>query len=127
MSTRSITFLNNKNIDFKVKKYKHKERGAVYASQAIEFPLERTIKTLVVDMGSKGFVMVLMPGDKKLDLTRLAKKISVKKAAMADTSTAQRLTGYMIGGINPFGTKKKLPVVLEKSILNYDEIAINAG
>ncbi|MBW2141369.1 MAG: hypothetical protein JRG97_09905 [Deltaproteobacteria bacterium] len=109
MSTRSITFLNNKNIDFKVKKYKHKERGAVYASQAIEFPLERTIKTLVVDMGSKGFVMVLMPGDKKLDLTRLAKKISVKKAAMADTSTAQRLTGYMIGGINPFGTKKKLP------------------
>jgi len=127
MSTRAITFLKSKDIDFKVVKYKYKEKGAVYASEAIGFPLQRTIKTLVVDLVSKGHVISLIPGDKDLSLPRLAKHFSVKKAAMADTAAAQRLTGYLVGGISPFGVKKTLPVLIEKSLLQYKEIAINGG
>ncbi len=127
MSTRAITFLQHKDIDFKVTKYKHKKKGAVYASEAMGFPLRKTIKTLVVDLGSKGCLMALIPGDKELNLALLARHYSVKKASMADPATAQRLTGYMVGGISPFGVKKALPVAIEATLLHHDKIAINGG
>ena len=127
MSTRAIKFLNQKGIHFEVIEYKHEEKGAQFASEAIGFPLKRTIKTLIVDLEPKGYIMMLMPGDKNIDLKRLAEAFSVKRAAMADTTTAERLTGYLIGGISPFGTKKDLPVVMEASLLKFDKVAINAG
>jgi len=46
---------------------------------------------------------------------------------MADTATAERLTGYSVGGISPFGTKQRLPVVMEESLMKFDKVAINAG
>jgi Cys-tRNA(Pro)/Cys-tRNA(Cys) deacylase len=127
MSTRAIRFLNQKDIHFEVMKYLHEKKGAKFAAQAMGFPVERTIKTLVVDLGHKGYIMVLMPGDKNIDLKKLAKAFSVKRAAMADTSTAERLTGYLVGGISPFGTKQDLPVVMEECLLEFDSVAINAG
>jgi len=127
MSTRAIKFLNQKGVSFEVKKYQHEEKGARFAAQAMGFPLERTIKTLVVDLGHKGYIMILMPGDKNIDLKKLSAALSVKRAAMADTSTAERLTGYLVGGISPFGTKQVLPVVMEECLLEFDRVAINAG
>jgi Cys-tRNA(Pro)/Cys-tRNA(Cys) deacylase len=127
MSTRAIKILNQKGIHFDVIEYKHNEKGALFAASAMAFPLERTIKTLVVDLGSKGYMIVLMPGDKNINLKRLAEAFSVKRAAMADTSTAERLTGYLAGGISPFGTKQDLPVVMDKSLLKFDSVAVNGG
>ena len=83
--------------------------------------------TLVVDLGRTGYVMVLMPGNKNIDLRSLARSYSVKRAAMADTSTAERLTGYSVGGISPFETKQNLSVVMEASLLRFDKVAVNAG
>jgi Cys-tRNA(Pro) deacylase len=127
MSTRAIKFLKQKNIRFEVRKYLHEKKGAKFAAQAMGFPVERTIKTLVVDLDQKGYIMILMPGDKNIDLKKLAGAFSVKRAAMADTATAERLTGYLVGGISPFGTKQNLPVVMEESLLECDSVAINAG
>jgi Cys-tRNA(Pro)/Cys-tRNA(Cys) deacylase len=127
MSTRAIRFLDQKNIHFKIVKYLHEKKGAKFAAQAMRFPVEKTIKTLVVDLGHKGCIMVLMPGDKNIDLKKLSAAFSVKRAAMADTSTAERLTGYLVGGISPFGTKQDLPVVMEECLLEFDRVAINAG
>jgi Cys-tRNA(Pro)/Cys-tRNA(Cys) deacylase len=127
MSTRVIKILNQKGIHFDVIKYEHDEKGAVFAASAMEFPLERTIKTLVVDLGSKGYMIVLMPGDKNINLKRLADAFSVKRAAMADSSTAERLTGYLTGGISPFGSKHDLPVVMDNSLLRFHKVAVNGG
>ncbi len=127
MSTRAIQFLKQKKIPFEVVKYDHGEKGAAFAARASGFPLERTVKTLVVDLGHKQFTLALMPGDKQLSMKRLAKILRVKRAAMADTRTAERITGYLVGGISPFGTRQKLPVVMEESILAFEEILINAG
>ncbi len=127
MSTLATKFLEKKGIPFEVIKYEHKQKGAVFASEAIRFPQERTIKTLVVDLGPKGYGLVLVPGNRKLDLKRLARSLSVKKAAMADTSTAERLTGYLVGGISPFGAKQDLAVVMEEDLLQFDKVAINGG
>ena len=127
MSTRAIQFLKQKKIPFEVVKYDHEEKGAEFAARASGYPLERTVKTLVVDLGKKQYALVLMPGDKQLSMKRLAKIQRLKRAAMADTRTAERLTGYLVGGISPFGTRQKLPVVMEESILKFESILINAG
>jgi Cys-tRNA(Pro)/Cys-tRNA(Cys) deacylase len=127
METRASKYLKKKQVPFKTVEYKHEEKGAEFASRAIGFALEKTVKTLVADLGTNGYVLALMPGDKHLSMKKLAKACHAKKAAMADSETAQRLTGYWVGGISPFGTTRKLPVVMEKNLLQYDEVAINAG
>ncbi len=127
MSTRAIQFLEQKKIHFDVVKYDHEQKGAAFASSASGFPLAKTIKTLVVDLGEKQYTLVLMPGDRQLSMKRLAKVCQVKRAAMADTRTAERITGYLVGGISPFGTRQKLGVVMEEGILGFDMVLVNAG
>ncbi len=127
MSTRAIKLLKSRGISFDIRKYDHRVKGAEFAARAIDYPIERTIKTLVVDAGIKGIVLVLMPGNMKLDLKKLAARLGVKRAAMADTRTAERLTGYLVGGISPFGTRRNLPVLMESGLLDFREVAINGG
>jgi len=127
MPTRAIQVLKQKKIPFEVVKYDHGEKGAAFAAQATGFPLEKTVKTLVVELTPKSHILALMPGDRKLSLKKTATACKVKKAAMADTEAAQRLTGYRVGGISPFGTQKRLPVIMEKDILKFDAIMINGG
>jgi len=127
MSTRAIKYLKQNGIPFEAVRYDHQEKGAGFAARATGFPLEQTVKTLVVELERKQYCLVLMPGHRQLNVKYLAKFLAVKRAAMADTATAERLTGYLIGGISPFGTKQRLPVVMEKSIQGFDLILINAG
>ena len=127
MSTRAISYLKKVRIPFEVVKYDHEEKGAEFAARATDFPLVRTVKTLVVELGRKKYCLALMPGDRQMDLKSLAKVSGAKRSAMVDTATAERLTGYLVSGISPFGTKQQLPVVMEESILQHDEILINAG
>ena len=127
MSTRAIQHLNRKDVSFEVVKYEHEEKGAEFAARATGFPLDRTVKSLVVDLGGRNYCLVMLPGDRQLDLKQLALVFAVKRAAMADTATAERLTGYLVGGISPFGTKQALATVLEKRIREYAEVIINAG
>ncbi|MGB5423242.1 MAG: aminoacyl-tRNA deacylase [Desulfobacterales bacterium] len=127
MSTRAIQYLNRNDVSFELVKYEHEEKGAEFAARATGFPLDRTVKTLVVDLGRRNYCLALLPGDRQLDLKQLAQVFAVKRAAMADTATAERLTGYLVGGISPFGTKQALPSVMEKRIREYAEVLINAG
>ena len=127
MLTRAIQYLKQKKIPFEVVRYDHAEKGARFAASATGYPLEATIKTLVVELGSKDYRLVLMPGDKQLSMKLLAKACAVKRAAMVDIPTAERVTGYLVGGISPFGIKKKIPVVMDEGVLKFDKILINAG
>ena len=127
MSTRAIAWLQQKKIPFDVIHYDHEEKGAAFAARSTGFPLEQTIKTLVVDLGGKTFGLALLPGHQELSLKKLAKAFGVKKAAMATTDAAERLTGYHVGGISPFGLRQRLPTVIEESLLHHDNVMINAG
>ena len=127
MSTRAIQFLKQKKIPFEIIKYDHGQKGAEFAAGATGFPREATVKTLVVDLGEKQYILVLMPGDRQLSMKRLAKVCGVKRAAMGEIRTAERITGYLVGGISPFGTKQKLLVVMEADVEAFDKILINAG
>ncbi|MFZ0242832.1 MAG: aminoacyl-tRNA deacylase [Desulfobacterales bacterium] len=127
MSTRAIQYLNRKDVTFEVVTYEHEEKGAEFAARATGFDLARTVKTLVAGLEGTTYCLALVPGNRQLDLKRLARAFAVKRAAMADTATAERLTGYLIGGISPFGTKQSLPVVMEKRVREHPEVLINAG
>jgi Cys-tRNA(Pro)/Cys-tRNA(Cys) deacylase len=127
MTTRGIQFLKQKRISHEVIKYEHQAKGARFAAQAAGFPLAQTVKTLVVSLDAKRFSLVLMPGDSELSMKKVAKACGAKRAAMADQASAARVTGYLVGGISPFGTKNRLPVVMEAALQNYQEVMINAG
>jgi Cys-tRNA(Pro)/Cys-tRNA(Cys) deacylase len=127
MSTRAIRYLKMKDVPFELVKYEHEEKGAEFAARATGFPLDRTVKTLVIDLVGRNYCLTLLPGDRQLDMKQLAQVFAVKRAAMAAAATAERLTGYLVGGISPFGTKQVLPAVMEKRILKYAEVLINAG
>jgi Cys-tRNA(Pro)/Cys-tRNA(Cys) deacylase len=127
MPTRAVNQLTRQGVAFEIVRYEHEEKGAEYAARATGFPLERTIKTLVVDLGSQRYVLALVPGNHRLDLKLLSNVCAVKRAAMADADTAERLTGYSVGGISPFGVRRRIPAILEKSVVEHDQILINAG
>ncbi|MGD9330466.1 MAG: aminoacyl-tRNA deacylase [Desulfobacterales bacterium] len=127
MSTRAIAWLKQSKIPFDVVYYDHQAKGAVYAADATGFPLAQTIKTLVVFLGGKSYGLALLAGNQQLSLKKAAKAFGVKKAAMADVATAERLTGYHVGGISPFGLRQRLRVVMEESLLDDDTVMINAG
>lgn len=127
MSTRAIAYLKKKRIPYKVVKYEHAEKGAEFAARATGYALERTVKTLVVELERRRYCLALLPGHRELDLKKLAALCGVKRTAMVDIQTAERLTGYLVGGISPFGTRQRLETFMEESILADEAVLINGG
>lgn len=127
MSTRAILYLQKKKIPFEVVKYEHEEKGAQFAAEATGYPLDQTVKTLVVELDRKRYALALLPGHRELNLKKLAANVDGKRAAMVDIKTAERLTGYLVGGISPFATRQSLLTVMEESILENSRVLINAG
>lgn len=127
MSTRAIQILADTNVPFEVIPYDHREKGAAFAAQAIGFPLEKTVKTLIAGLGGKHYVAALLPGNLQLDLKKLARFFRTKQASMADAIVAERLSGYSVGGISPFGLRQPLMSVMDSSIMKYQAVLINGG
>jgi Cys-tRNA(Pro)/Cys-tRNA(Cys) deacylase len=127
VSTRAISYLKKRKTPYEVVKYEHREKGAEFAASATGYPLKRTVKTLVVELDRKNYCLALLPGHRELDLKKLASLLKVKRTAMVDLKTAERLTGYMVGGISPFATQQRLEIIMENSILKHKKIMINAG
>ena len=116
-----------RGISFEPLEYDFREKGSEYAAEALGVPLDAMLKSLVVGLSDRRFVFVLMPGSKAVSLKELARSIGVKEAQMANERDAQRLTGYLVGGISPFGARTQLPVYVDKGVLENGQIYINGG
>ena len=103
-----MRFLRQQRVPFDVHVYEHLEKGAEFAAVALGLPLERFAKTLVVEAGGDP-VFALMPGDRELSLKKLARAAGAKQAQLADPRDAERVTGYLVGGISPFGAGARCP------------------
>lgn len=107
-------------------------RGAEEASygeavaRAIGFDPERVFKTLVALVDGAP-VVAIVPVAGSLHLKSLAAARSGKRGVMADRGDAERLTGYVTGGISPFGQRRRLPTVLDESALNFETICVSGG
>ena len=114
-------------IPFESLEYDFRQKGSEYAAEALDVPLHVMLKSLVVQLSDNRFVFVIMPGSKDISLKGLARCLGVKGAQMAGEHDAQRLTGYLVGGISPFGAKIELPVYVDEAVLAHGEIYINGG
>jgi Cys-tRNA(Pro) deacylase len=101
--------------------------GTKVSSRELNIDEHRVIKTLVMEDENKNPMIVLMHGDLEVSTKQLARLVGVKSVAPCDENAAQRHTGYLVGGTSPFGTRKKLPVYMEQTILDLDTIFINGG
>ena len=126
--TPATAFLKSKAISYTEYVYEYVEHGGTTVSAgSLGVPEHEVVKTLVMqDEGGKPLI-VLMHGDRKVSTKNLARQAGVKRVEPCKPEVAQRHSGYQVGGTSPFGTRKRLPVYLERSILELPQIYINGG
>jgi Cys-tRNA(Pro)/Cys-tRNA(Cys) deacylase len=125
--TTGLRFLKQHKIAHQAREYDYRVTGAQYAAEALDWPVQQMAKTLVVKLGPREYCQVLMPGDRELSLKNLARAAGAKAATMTTPEEAEKLTGYRVGGIGPFGVRKAVPVWLEESLMGYERIGVNGG
>jgi Cys-tRNA(Pro)/Cys-tRNA(Cys) deacylase len=117
---------DQEGIIYTLHEYDHDPRAASYAGEAAEvlgLDPRRVFKTLVVSTGGPGDLAVaIVPSASQLDLKAVG-----KRAAMADTARAEKVTGYVAGGISPLGQRKRLPTFLDDSAQEFSTIFVSAG
>jgi len=127
-TTQAIRVLKEFGIPFTIHSYKYEEHGGTAtAARELQADEHSVIKTLVMETDTHEPLIVLMHGDKEVSTKNLARVLGVKTVHPCEPDTALKHTGYMVGGISPFGTRKRLKVYLEKSIAELPVIYINAG
>ena len=97
------------------------------SAKSLGVPEHDVVKTLVMQDESAKPLIVLMHGDRKVSTKNLARQADRKRIEPCKPEVAQRHTAYQVGGTSPFGTKKKLPVYLERTIIELPKIYINGG
>ena len=126
--TPAVRFLREKSISFVPHLYQYEERGGTRRSaEMLRVDEHRVIKTLVMETETRRPFIVLMHGDCEVSTKNLARVLEVKSVRPCDPATAQKHTGYLVGGTSPFGTRTKLDVYAEKTILDLPGIYINSG
>lgn len=126
--TPAVRVLRQAGVEFSEHPYQYVERGgtATFAAQ-FEMDEHTVIKTLVMEDDARRPFVVLMHGDREVSTKELARTLGVKAIQPCSPETAQRHSGYMVGGTSPFGLRKEMPVYIEETILQLPRIYINGG
>jgi Cys-tRNA(Pro) deacylase len=128
MKTPATEFLAKRGIAYTEHSYEYVEHGGTaVSSESLGVPEHEVVKTLVMEDEERKPLIVLMHGDRMVSTKDLARQASRKRIEPCKPDVAQRHTGYQVGGTSPFGTRKPMPVFLERSILELPMIYINGG
>ena len=126
--TQAVRFLREHDVAFTAHTYPYEEKGGTAASSRhLSVPEHQVIKTLVMEDDAREPLIVLMHGDKQVSTKSLARVRGVKTIAPCKPEVADKHSGYQVGGTSPFGTKRAMPVYVERSILDLDRVWINGG
>jgi Cys-tRNA(Pro)/Cys-tRNA(Cys) deacylase len=128
-TTRATQALQGAGISFTVHTYEYDsnaERIGLQAAEAMGAEPASVLKTLMVLVDNKP-ACVILPSDQEVNLKKLASVLGGKAAQMMKPADAERITGYHVGGISPFGQKKRVPTVLEQSAFEHALVFINGG
>ena len=136
-ATPAIAALLAEGVPHQVLRYQHDPRNESFGEEAVTelarvvegnkgIAQEQVFKTLVIAM-PKGLAVAVIPVPSKLSLKAAAAALGESKVTMADRAAAERSTGYVIGGISPFGQRKPLPTVVDASALHWDRVLCSAG
>jgi Cys-tRNA(Pro)/Cys-tRNA(Cys) deacylase len=127
--TPATVALQKAGIAFKLHEYAYDpnaERIGMQAAEALGIEPARLLKTLMAKAGA-AVVCVLVPSDREVSLKKLAAAAGAKDAAMMPPAEAERITGYHVGGISPFGQKKRACVFVEQAALSHATVLLNGG
>ncbi|MGE5666309.1 MAG: aminoacyl-tRNA deacylase [Betaproteobacteria bacterium] len=126
--TPATQWLRQRGIVFDELVYDYVEHGGTaVSSAALGVPEHAVVKTLVMQDEAARPLIVLMHGDRKVSTKALARQCERKRIEPCTPEVAQRHTGYQVGGTSPFGTRKPLPVFVERSVLDLPRLYINGG
>jgi Cys-tRNA(Pro) deacylase len=126
--TPAIRVLREKKVEFEPHVFEYVEKGGTRHSSAVLGVAEHAVvKTLIFETNEKKPLIVLMHGDFQVSTKNLARHLGVKTVGAVAPEKANKLTGYLVGGTSPFGTKTRMPVYAEKTIFELGKIYINGG
>ena len=132
-ATPAIAALLAAEVPHEVLRYRHDPFNESFGEEAVDelaavegVDPEQVYKTLIIAL-PKGLAVAVLPVPSKLSLKSAATALGVPKAKMADRVSAERSTGYVIGGISPFGQRKRLPTVIDSSAMRWDRVMCSAG
>lgn len=126
--TAAIRHLRQAKVAFQPHTYPYQDHGGTrHAAECLAVPEHQVIKTLVMQTDQGRIHLVLMHGDREVSTKALARTLGVKTVAPVAPNQAEKVTGYQVGGISPFGTRRRMPVLVEAGILDLDRIYINGG
>jgi Cys-tRNA(Pro) deacylase len=127
-ATPATQALRKAGIAFGERVYDYVEHGGTAeAARQLEVDEHRIVKTLLMQDEAGKELVILMHGDCSVSTRNLARSIGAKSTAPCSPEQAQRATGYRVGGISPFGTRKRLPVYVERTIFELPQLLINGG
>lgn len=121
--------LTRNRVEYTLHSYEHDPNQDAYGTEAVValgLDAARVFKTLVADVGGK-LAVAVVPVTGQLDMKALAAAAGGKKATLADAAAAQRTTGYVVGGISPFGQRSKLSTFVDSSALEHPTVYCSAG
>ena len=126
--TAAVRVLRAEKVDFSDHPYAYEDKGGTsVSSRELGVDEHAVIKTLVMEDEKRTPLIVLMHGDLQVSTKELARIIGVKQVLPCTAETAQKQSGYMVGGTSPFGTRHPMPVYMEESIADLPRIYINGG
>ena len=126
--TNAIRALNAAGVAYEARTYDFTEHGGtIQAATELGLDHHATIKTIILEDETKKPFVCLMHGDREISTKNLARARGVKTVVTCAPATADRHSGYHVGGTSPFGTKKRMTVYVQKTIYDLPEIYINAG
>lgn len=128
-TTPATLWLTKQGIAFETRSYDYDPAGArvgLQAAEALGEPPSRVLKTLMALVDGKP-VCVMLPSDRELSMKKLATAFGGKSAVMMPVPDAERISGYKVGGISPFGQRRKLPTAIETSALAEPYVYVNGG
>jgi len=127
-ATPAIHALRRHHVPFTEHSYRYEDRGGTaVSSRELGVPEHHVIKTLVMQDETKQPLIILMHGDREVSTKALARALGAKTVEPCRPDVAEKHTGYMVGGTSPFGTRKPLPVYVERTILKLDRVYVNGG
>jgi Cys-tRNA(Pro) deacylase len=126
--TPAVRMLREHKVEFAPHLYSYEERGGTrHSAHSLGVDEHAVVKTLVMETDARRALIVLMHGDCEVSTKQLARTLNVKSVQPCDPATAQKHTGYLVGGTSPFGTRARLPVYVERTIFELPRIYINGG
>jgi Cys-tRNA(Pro) deacylase len=127
-STAATRLLREKGVAYTEHPYRYEEKGGTRVS-ARELGVDEhaVVKTLVMEDDEGAPLVVLMHGDREVSTKALARQLGKKAVQICKPDVANRHSGYLVGGTSPFGTRKAMPVCVERTILDLDRVYVNGG